>query len=156
MSLTYDFLFFMCINKLKKSYLRETSIMIVCIQYMMIILKSHPWISQTLYKLRNTIFILIWAEKIISTWGFLDYMIMRSAYQNDTSYLDVWGLGRVFMYLQMIDSITSSAPPPMDNNRKSLQQVNIQSTDTLKILCCIMIFKENNMSREIYPIKYLN
>ena len=56
-------------------------------------------------------------------------MIVRSAYQNDTSYLDVGGLGRVFMYLQMIDSITSSAPPPMDNNRKSLQQVNIQSTD---------------------------
>ena len=88
-------------------------------------------------------------------------MIVRSACQNDTRYLDVGGLGRVFMYLQMIDSMTSSAPPPMDNNRKSLQQcnkyrVNIQSTDTLKILCCIMIFKENNMSREIYPLKYQN
>ena len=30
------------------------------------------------------------------------------------------GLGRVFMYLAMIDSITSSAPPPIDNNLKSL------------------------------------
>lgn len=30
------------------------------------------------------------------------------------------GFGKVFIYLHMIDSMTSSAPPPMDNRRKSL------------------------------------
>lgn len=31
------------------------------------------------------------------------------------------GFGKVFIYLHMIDSMTSSAPPPIDNRRKSLQ-----------------------------------
>jgi hypothetical protein len=31
------------------------------------------------------------------------------------------GTGRISMYLQIIDSITSSAPPPIDKRRKSLQ-----------------------------------
>ena len=37
----------------------------------------------------------------------------------------VCGLGRMFMYLQMMDNITSSAPPPIDSRRKSLQWVNV-------------------------------
>ena len=82
------------------------------------------------------------------------------------------GFGRMSMYLHIMDSITSSAPPPIDNKRKSLKQkqkkiwyivystnmLNMRSINMwllISLYLCNFVCENKDMYHHI-PIKIIN